>query len=505
MTRQRTSSSDVRFVDVSFRYESMTRPLFTDLNLHLSTGWTGVVGPNGAGKTTLLALAVGMLRPDRGTVVVPERALYCPQRTDEPPPRFGEFMTADDGEALAARGRLAIGDDWLERWPTLSHGERKRAQIGTLLWAAPDELAVDEPTNHIDSEARDLLRRALASFRGVGLLVSHDRELLDGLCHQCVFVDPSGVHLRPGGYSDGAEQAGTEADQARTDDAQARKEVKRLEREAQRRRSVADQSDKRRSKRGLSVHDHDAKAKVDLALVSGKDGVGGRVLAQIQSRVERAREERAAIVVTKTYETGIWLDATPCQRNVLFTMAATELPLGGDVTLTVPNLVMIPGERIAVTGPNGAGKSTLLGRIVESLPLPPERVTYLPQELSSEQSRQILADVRALPRDRLGKAMTVVSRLGSRPDRLLESELPSPGEVRKLLLALGVARDPWLVVMDEPTNHLDLVSIECLEEALEGCPAGLLLVSHDRRFLEGLTTKSWHLQAGAGGYDLVVS
>ena len=89
--------------------------------------------------------------------------------------------------------------------------------------------------------------------------------------------------------------------------------------------------------------------------------------------------------------------------------------------------------------------------------------------------------------------MTVVSRLGSRPHRLLDSVEPSPGEIRKILLATGIANVPHLVVMDEPTNHLDLPSIECLQHALADCPCGLLLVSHDQRFLDALARKRWHI------------
>ena len=89
--------------------------------------------------------------------------------------------------------------------------------------------------------------------------------------------------------------------------------------------------------------------------------------------------------------------------------------------------------------------------------------------------------------------MTLVSRLGSRPARLLASTTPSPGEIRKILLARGVARGPHLIVMDEPTNHLDLPSIECLEAALAEAPCALLLVSHDARFLSKLTRTRWEL------------
>ena len=106
---------------------------------------------------------------------------------------------------------------------------------------------------------------------------------------------------------------------------------------------------------------------------------------------------------------------------------------------------------------------------------------------------------RALPRDQLGKLMSVVSCLGSRPQRLLETAAPSPGEARKLLLALGIVQTPHLIIMDEPTNHLDLPSIQCLEEALAQCPCGVLLVSHDLPFLGRLARTRWQLEEQAEG------
>ena len=125
---------------------------------------------------------------------------------------------------------------------------------------------------------------------------------------------------------------------------------------------------------------------------------------------------------------------------------------------------------------------------------PPDRVVYLPQEIDARRSREMLARVRALNREDLGRVMTIVSRLGSRPARLLDTAQPSPGEMRKILLALGVIRDPHLVIMDEPTNHLDLPAIQSLEAALGDCPRGLLLVSHDMAFLRNLTTMRWHIE-----------
>ncbi|MBN1214556.1 MAG: ABC transporter ATP-binding protein, partial [Candidatus Lokiarchaeota archaeon] len=116
-----------------------------------------------------------------------------------------------------------------------------------------------------------------------------------------------------------------------------------------------------------------------------------------------------------------------------------------------------------------------------------------PQEIPLERSQQILNEALALPNEKLGHLMTIVSRLGSLPQRLLESTEPSPGEFRKLLLALGMTYQPHIIIMDEPTNHLDLPSIECLEQALSDCPCCLVLVSHDRYFLEKLTEQRWEI------------
>jgi macrolide transport system ATP-binding/permease protein len=113
----------------------------------------------------------------------------------------------------------------------------------------------------------------------------------------------------------------------------------------------------------------------------------------------------------------------------------------------------------------------------------------------------MLDQVRRLAKDRLGHLMTIVSRLGSRPDRLLASDEPSPGETRKLLLALGMLGAPHIIIMDEPTNHMDLPSIEALETALADCPCSLLLVSHDQRFLQKLTRSTWHITADPDAPD----
>jgi ATPase subunit of ABC transporter with duplicated ATPase domains len=489
----RMTAKHVILERVSYGYDAMPELLLKEISTSFSEGWTGIVGANGAGKTTLLKLATGLLEPREGHIRIPGDALYCAQRTDVPPARLGLLIDSADRFASEIKGRLGIAGDFLPRWPSLSHGERKRAQIGVMLWQQPSVLALDEPTNHIDEDARALLIPALRSFRGIGMLVSHDRDLLDLLCHHCLFVDPPDAVMRPGNYSAGRRESLREEESSRRRKESAKRQTARLATEAARRASEARNSDSRRSKRGLDPKDHDRRARIDLARLTGTDGRAGMLAGQMRSRVEKALQAERSIKIRKHYELGIWLEGERCRRDALFRICASSIPLGSGRELHCPDLAMLPSDRIALTGANGAGKSTLVRRIVGSLNLPVERLTYLPQEIDLPSSCRILEEVRRQPPDILGMVMTIVSRLGSRPARLIESVEPSPGEVRKLMLALGIARRPHLIVMDEPTNHLDLPSIECLEEALKGCPCGLLLVSHDERFLRALTGTRWHL------------
>jgi ATPase subunit of ABC transporter with duplicated ATPase domains len=494
----------LRFDDVYFSYDSMTHPLLAGVSFHVSTGWTGVVGPNGAGKTTMLLLACGRIMPESGFIASPDLVCYCPQRTDDPPEGAEQLMAAMDRDSLILKSDLDLRHEDLLRWQTLSFGERKRFQIAAALHRRPDLLALDEPTNHLDSHARGLLRRALKSFRGIGLVVSHDRELLDELCGECLFIEPPRVTLRPGGYSSGAGQARLERESARNRLDAAGSRLDKLRAEQAKRRHKASKSARMNPKRHIPPKDHDARARVDGARLTGKDAVQGKLLKQIESRVQRARRELDGIPVNKELPSGVDLVGCVCPRAYVLNLPAGILPLGEGGRIVHPGLNVSSQDRIALTGPNGCGKTTLITSILSRLSLPEGRVIHLPQELRADESVRLLDELTRLPGEKLGRVMTIVSRLGSRPEPLLESRLPSPGETRKLMLALGLLNDPWLVIMDEPTNHLDLASIECLESALADCRSALLLVSHDRRFLRALTHTRWEISQGVGG-DHVLS
>ncbi len=483
--------------DISFTHSGSPEPLLSKLSLHLPPGFTAVVGPNGAGKSTLLQLACGLLRPASGRLEGVRDARYCAQRTDTAPVELHDFVNDWRKDAARLRSRLAIDYDWPERWPGLSHGERKRAQIGVALWSQPDLLAVDEPSNHLDAPGRQLLLDCLADYDGVGLLVSHDRELLDALSTQCVWLLPGEVRVFSGNYSSARSQY--EQDQARA--RHERKHALAAQRSAltdlHRRREKAGREHLVRSKRGLASKDHDAKARINGARVA--DSKAGNPLRQGQAALRRAQERVDKSFVRKERTAGFFLTTERSARQAVLVSEQHELMLGPERRLKLPGFMLRPSDRVGLAGANGLGKSTLIRHCLNSTSLAPERVLYLPQELSAPAIANTLEAVHALDKATLGKLMTMVGCLGSDPGRLLLSQSPSPGELRKLLLALGLLRRPHLILMDEPTNHLDLPAIEALEQALKEAPCAMLLVSHDPAFLDAVTDQRWTLVTGENG------
>ena len=488
------------FKNVTFTYEGAPEAVFENLTFTIGQGWTGVVGVNGSGKSTLLRLASGELSPDKGQIHQPCRGLYCQQRTDFAPDGLEYLLDDWRPEAQRLNQTLGLRLDWAYKWEILSHGERKRAQIAAMLHQGPGLWAVDEPTNHLDQEAAKQVWQSLKMFQGIGLLVSHDRELLDDLCRQCLFLTPQGIILRPGNYSEGAIQAAKEALAAQRQRTKAAREVETLQKEFYIRREQTIKAEKQRSKRGVARKDYDAKAKINAARIA--DSGSGQRMRQIEGRLEQAIDKKSEIKTQREFSLGISIGGSQAQKRILLSLEEQQIPLGEDQHLWIPALFIRSDDRIGVQGPNGAGKSTLIRLIVNTFihfgdsDRAGHKIAYIPQEIDTAQSRRILEDFLKLSNDRLGRAMTLVRRLGSDPARLLKSIEPSPGELRKLLIAACIQDDPNILILDEPTNHMDLPSVECLENALEDCPTALLMVSHDRRFLGKLAKQIWTIRRG---------
>ena len=176
---------------------------------------------------------------------------------------------------------------------------------------------------------------------------------------------------------------------------------------------------------------------------------------------------------------------------MLLRLEAAELPMG-ERTLVFPQLFIGRSDHIGLVGDNGSGKTTLVKHLMAQMP-DGVRVLYIPQEPTDgqqEEARERLAKLASAER---GRVLSIVAQLNSEPERVLEGDAISPGEMRKLMLALGILDSPELIIMDEPTNHLDLGSTEALERVLAAFPGALLLVSHDAALLEATTDITWRI------------
>jgi ATPase subunit of ABC transporter with duplicated ATPase domains len=485
------SSPAVVAHELGFSFDSSV--VFSKLTFHLTPGWTGLVGGNGVGKTTLLRLLRGELKPTEGHLRVEPRGArvtWCAQRVDD---RAGldDFVWAHDRLAQRLRAKLKLDDAVLERWNDgASPGERRRWQLAAALWSEPDVLLLDEPGNHLDLEARALLLDALASFRGVGVLVSHDRALLDAVTTSTLRLAEGGGRLWPLPWSQAREAWTAEATRALE---QQRELKKKLERDVQRltaKKATLSASTRQRSTGARMKHPHDSDARTLGANFRAEmaELAHAATLRRVERQVSHVREALSEVHVRDEAGQALFLHFEPCPKPTVVQFRGDVPPVLRDV-----NVQLGRDEHLWIRGKNGAGKTTLLNAVLAANELPDEKRLVLPQELSVDDTQGDLDTLEALPPDARGRVLQLVHALGVEPEVLLRSAQPSPGEARKLRLALGLGRHVWLAVLDEPTNHLDLPSIERLEVALADFPGALLLVTHDESLGERVTTRRLEL------------
>ncbi|MCP3915906.1 MAG: ABC-F family ATP-binding cassette domain-containing protein [bacterium] len=483
----------------TFAYASL--PILESVDLELHSGWTGVVGPNGAGKSTLLGLIAGTLEADEGAVRRQPASLtceVCAQRVEDEPGAVRAFAARDDAPARRWIGLLRLDPDALVRWETLSPGERKRWQVGAALAADPHVLLLDEPTNHLDGDAVELLVNALAQFRGIGIVVAHDRRFLDALTTHTILVRGGTATSWTGGYSSARGTWERSERELRTERERVRDEARRVKKRLGDKRRARAQAEGQISakKRMKGPRDHDGRSMAAKGRVQAGERGLSRDVEVARGELERAESKLAGLTVRKELGKALLLDFEPAPKQRIASLDVPALHAGSACLLRDVRVELGREDHVHLAGPNGSGKSTVIGALLDNLHVPRSQLLYLPQEIGEEGAGELLRDVRELPADVRGRTLTILASLGVEPDAVLRSERLSPGEARKLALARGMGCRAWGMILDEPTNHLDLPSIEALERALTAYPGALLLVTHDADLARACTGIRWGLEDG---------
>jgi ABC transport system ATP-binding/permease protein len=487
-------------------------PLLAKAAFSLEDGQrVGLIGRNGTGKSSLLKVLAGAEKLDSGSLQLQQglRVTYLPQE-----PVFADessvFDAVAEGLAQAREARSAYESlslsmqteedhqaldalqsqcDALQAWDwerrveaqvsllgisgdlpvaTLSGGQKKRVAIARALVEAPGVLLLDEPTNHLDLEAIEWLETVLLGFNGALVFVTHDRAFLDRVCTDILELDRGMLRLFPGNFT--AYQRAKEDQLAAEALANARADKLLAQEEAWSRQGVE-------ARRTKSVARLERLEVLRRQRAARREQVG-------QVRLEVSRGERSGKVVADLQKVSYGYAGRP--------------PVVKDLTLTV-----LRGDKLGLLGPNGAGKTTLLRLILGTL-LPQSGTVVQGSRLSVAYFDQMREGLRldASLEDTIspGSEWIEIGQTRKHVKSYLQDFLFAPersgspvsslsgGERNRLLLARLFARPANLLVLDEPTNDLDIETLELLEGLLQDFNGTVLLVSHDRAFLDGVVT-----------------
>jgi ATP-binding cassette subfamily F protein uup len=462
--------------------------LFRELDLYIGErDRLALIGRNGAGKTTLLKCIAGAIDTDTGRrTIVPGTKVVL---LEQDPDMAGHDSLLDwvlSGDAAPAAHEAAaiaeqLGADLSRPVATASGGERRRAAIARALAQDPDVLLLDEPTNHLDLGAIEWLEGWLNRFKGAFIVISHDRTFLARLTKSCFWLDRGNLRRAEigfGGFDAWTERVYEEEERAADKlDAKLKIELHWLHRGV---------TARRRRNQGRLSKLQDMRAQ--RAAMLGAAGT---------AKLAVARDD----VRTKTV-----IDA----ENV--TKGFGERTIIKDFSLRVQR-----GDRIGLVGPNGAGKTTLLKLLTGEIQ-PDSGKVALAKTLSGiiiDQQRKLMDPAKRV-RDVLAEGGDWIDVRGTKKhikgylkEFLFEPELTeapiaslSGGERSRLLLAREFAREANLLVLDEPTNDLDLETLDLLQEVIADYEGTVLIVSHDRDFLDRTVTATLGLD-GSGRVDVV--
>ena len=475
---------------------------FEDLGLSQGTHWLfrhldifvgdrdrlALIGRNGAGKTTLLKLIADIVEADEGTRSVRPGARVIMLEQDPDVSSFAtlrDFALAGDYappahevEAIASQ----LGTDLNREAATASGGERRRAAIARALASQPDLLLLDEPTNHLDIDAIDWLEGWLARYNGAFIVISHDRAFLTRLTRQTLWLDRGSIRRNEigfGGFEEWMEAIyAEEARAAEKLDAKLKLEAHWLQRGVTARR-------KRNQGRLAKLYD----MRAQRAAMVGPQGVARIAVAADDSKTKSVI---SAEHVTKQFG----------DRTVI-----------NDFSLRIQR-----GDRIGIVGGNGAGKTTLLKLLTAQMDADSGTIRqaksldmiFIDQQRSLMQPDKRVRDVLAEGGDWIDVRGVRKHVHGYLKEFLFDPSLAeakvgtlSGGERSRLLFAREFARESNLLVLDEPTNDLDLETLDLLQEVIADYDGTVLIVSHDRDFLDRTVTVTLGLD-GSGHVDVIV-
>jgi ATP-binding cassette subfamily F protein uup len=433
-----------------------------------------LVGRNGAGKTTLLKILAGQIQPDDGErVITPStRIAYVPQEPEITGPTVLDHATAGGAESYQAEAALEMfGIDPAKSSTGLSGGEIRRVALARAFAEEPDVLLLDEPTNHLDILAIETLENEIAASRAAMLIISHDRAFLERTTNRCFWLEHRKVRRLDKGFTAFDEWVEKilhgEAEESRRLDKQLEREEYWLQRGVTGRRA---RNEGRR------------RALMDLRKVSA----------------ERMRDQRG--------EMNIGLASSGMSGQRVIEAKGVSKAYGDKILLKEFSTRILRGDRVAIVGPNGAGKTTLvkmllgevepdtgsvkLGANLEVAYIDQARVDLRPDMMLRDVLTPLGGDqvmVRGSPRHVISYAKDFL---------FTDAQIRQPvkslsgGERNRLLLARALATPANLLILDEPTNDLDMDTLDLLEDVLAEYEGTLILVSHDRDFVDRLATST---------------
>ncbi|WP_420002585.1 ABC-F family ATP-binding cassette domain-containing protein [Arenibacterium sp. LLYu02] len=476
-------------------------PVFSDLDLVVQPGdRVALVGRNGSGKSTLMKVMAGLVEPDAGTIVVPPGHSVGYMEQDPKMEGFttlGDFASSglDVGEMYKVeRAGEGLKFDPARLVSTASGGERRRAALAKLMAEAPELMLLDEPTNHLDIEAISWLESELAATRTAYVLISHDRAFLRALTRATLWVDRGQVRRQDKGF----ENFEAWRDKVWEDEDMQRHKLNRLIK-----------SESRWAVEGIS-----ARRKRNM----------GRVRALQDLKAERSSQ------IKRQGAAAMELEAGPKSGRKVIEAEGLCKRFGDKDILRNFSITVQRGDRVAFVGPNGVGKTTLLKMLLGEVQPDEGQIklgTNLEIALFDQTRDQLDGDASLwenLTADPMmgisGKADQVLVRgqpkhvVGYLKEFLFdEAQARAPvrslsgGEKARLLLAKLMARSSNMLVLDEPTNDLDVETLDLLQELLDGYDGTVLLVSHDRDFLDRVATTTVAMEgqgkatAYAGGWS----